>query len=126
LLLWQVATLAYAYPDYLAYFNALAGRHPERILVDSDLDWGGQDLRRLERVLAARHVTELSIGYRGTADLSLEHLPPYQLLKPHQPTHGWVAITMLTLQENPAGYDWLRQYQPVQRVGQSFELYDIP
>jgi uncharacterized membrane protein len=126
LVIWQVATLAYAYPDYLAYFNALAGRHPERILVDSDLDWGGQDLRRLERVLAARQVTELSIGYKGTADLSLEQLPPYQLLKPRQPVHGWVAITMLTLQENPAGFDWLRQYQPVQRIGQSFELYFIP
>lgn len=126
LLLWQVATLAYAYPDYLAYFNALAGTHPERILVDSDLDWGGQDLRRLERVLAARQVPELSIGYKGTADLSLERLPPYRLLKPGQAVHGWVAITMLTLQENPAGYDWLRQYQPVQRVGQSFELYYIP
>ena len=126
LVIWQLATLAYAYPDYLAYFNALAGRHPERILVDSDLDWGGQDLRRLERVLAARQVTELSIGYKGTADLSLEQLPPYQLLKPRQPVHGWVAITMLTLQENPAGFDWLRQYQPVQRIGQSFELYFIP
>jgi 4-amino-4-deoxy-L-arabinose transferase-like glycosyltransferase len=126
LLVWQVATLAYAYPDYLAYFNALAGRHPERILVDSDLDWGGQDLRRLERVLAARQVTELWIGYKGTADLSLEQLPPYQLLKPRQPVHGWVAITMLTLQENPAGFDWLRQYQPVQRIGGSFELYFIP
>jgi 4-amino-4-deoxy-L-arabinose transferase-like glycosyltransferase len=124
--IWQVATLAYAYPDYLAYFNALGGKHPERILVDSDLDWGGQDLRRLERVLAARHVSSIWIGYRGTADLALEALPPYQLLKPHQPVTGWVAITMLTLQENPAGYDWLRQYQPVQRVGQSFELYDIP
>lgn len=126
LLCWQVATLAYAYPDYLAYFNALAGEHPERIVVDSDLDWGGQDLRRLERVLAARQVSALWIGYKGTADLSLEQLPPYQLLKPRQPVHGWVAITMLTLQENPAGYDWLRQYRPVQRVGQSFELYFIP
>jgi 4-amino-4-deoxy-L-arabinose transferase-like glycosyltransferase len=125
-LLWQVATLAYAYPDYLAYFNVFAGRHPERILVDSDLDWGGQDLRRLERVLAARQVSELSIGYRGTADLSLEPLPRYSLLKPFQPVTGWVAITMLTLQENPAGYDWLRQYQPVQRIGGSFNLYHIP
>ena len=126
LALWQVATLVYAYPDYLAYFNFLAGRHPERILVDSDLDWGGQDLRRLERVLAARHVAQLSIGYKGTADLSLEALPPYSLLKPNQPVRGWVAITMLTLQENQAGYGWLRQYQPVQRVGKSIDLYYIP
>ena len=126
LLLWQVATLAYAYPDYLAYFNFLAGSHPERILVDSDLDWGGQDLRRLERVLAARHVPQIALGYKGTADLSLEALPPYTLLKPDQPVHGWVAITMMTLQENQAAYGWLLRYAPVQRVGQSFYLYFIP
>jgi hypothetical protein len=126
LLLWQVATLAYAYPDYLAYFNVLAGSHPERILVDSDLDWGGQDLRRLERVLAARHVPQIALGYKGTADLSLEALPPYTLLKPNEPVHGWVAITMLTLQENQAGYGWLSRYAPLQRVGQSFYLYYVP
>ncbi len=125
-LLWQVSTIVSAYPDYLAYFNVLAGSHPERILVDSDLDWGGQDLRRLERVLAARHVAKLALGYKGTADLSLEALPPYTVLKPNQPVQGWVAITMLTLQENQAGYGWLLKYQPVQRVGQSIELYDIP
>jgi 4-amino-4-deoxy-L-arabinose transferase-like glycosyltransferase len=125
LTLWQFSTLAYAYPDYLAYFNCFAGAHPERILVDSDLDWGGQDLRRLERVLAQRHVMQLWLGYKGTADLSLEPLPPFQPLKPNQPVSGWVAITMLTMQENPAAYAWLRAYQPVQRVGASFELYDI-
>jgi hypothetical protein len=126
LLLWQVAILAYAYPDYLAYFNAIAGEHPERILVDSDLDWGGQDLRRLEQVLAARGVRELWLGYKGTADLSREALPPFLPLKPNEPVHGWIAITMLTLQENQAGYRWLMQYQPVQRVGKSFELYYVP
>jgi hypothetical protein len=125
-MLWQVSTLAYAYPDYLAYFNLLAGRHPERVLVDSDLDWGGQDLRRLERVLSARHVTQLAIGYKGTADLSLEPLPPYTLLKPNEPVSGWVAITMLTLQENRSGFGWLLRYPPVQRIGGSFELYYIP
>jgi 4-amino-4-deoxy-L-arabinose transferase-like glycosyltransferase len=126
LVLWQVATLAYAYPDYLAYFNALAGDHPERILVDSDLDWGGQDLRRLEQVLAARGVRQLWLGYKGTAELSREALPPYTLLKPGEPVRGWVAITMLTLQENQAGYGWLQQYTPVQRVGKSFLLYYVP
>jgi 4-amino-4-deoxy-L-arabinose transferase-like glycosyltransferase len=126
LTLWQLATPFYIWPDYLAYFNGFAGAQPERILVDSDLDWGGQDLRRLARVLAQRSVASLWIGYKGTADLALEHLPSYQLLKPYQPVSGWVAITMLTLQENPAGYAWLRPYSPVQRIGGSFELFDIP
>jgi hypothetical protein len=126
LMLWQVAILGFAYPDYLAYFNPLAGDHPEHILVDSDLDWGGQDLRRLEQVLAARGVSQFWFGYKGTADLAREALPPYTLLKPNQPVSGWVAITMLTLQENQAGYGWLAHYRPVQRVGKSIELYDIP
>jgi 4-amino-4-deoxy-L-arabinose transferase-like glycosyltransferase len=125
LVLWQVATLAFTYPDYLAYFNLIAGEHPERILVDSDLDWGGQDLRRLERVLAARGVHQLYLGYKGTADLSRENLPPFTPLKPGQSVQGWVAITMLTLQENQAGFGWLQKYRPVQRVGGSFDLYFI-
>jgi len=126
LLLWQFGTLVTSYPDYLAYFNPLAGSHPEDIVVDSDLDWGGQDLRRLEQVLKARHITQVAIGYKGTADLTREPLPPITLLRPRQPVRGWVAITMLTLQENQAGYAWLRQYQPVQRIGGSFDLYHIP
>jgi 4-amino-4-deoxy-L-arabinose transferase-like glycosyltransferase len=126
LMLWQIAILALAWPDYLAYFNPLAGSHPERILVDSDLDWGGQDLRRLEQVLAARGVAQIWLGYKGTADLSREALPPYTLLKPNQPVSGWIAITMLTLQENQAGYGWLLHYRPVQRVGKSIDLYYIP
>lgn len=123
--LWQVATPAFSYPDYLAYFNLIAGKHPEKILVDSDLDWGGQDLRRLEKVLQARGIHQFFLGYKGTADLSREKLPPFTPLKPGQPVQGWVAITMLTLQENRAGFGWLEKYQPVQRVGKSFDLYYI-
>ncbi|HEY3729730.1 MAG TPA: glycosyltransferase family 39 protein [Steroidobacteraceae bacterium] len=126
LLVWQLALVATAWPDYLAYFNPLAGRHPEHILVDSDLDWGGQDLRRLEQVLQQRGVQQLWIGYKGTADLAREHLPAFTLLAPNQPVRGWVAITMLTLQENQSGYAWLLQHPPLQRIGASFELYYIP
>ncbi|MGB8694762.1 MAG: glycosyltransferase family 39 protein [Steroidobacteraceae bacterium] len=125
LLLWQVATVVSAYPDYLAYFNGFAGAHPERILVDSDLDWG-QDLRRLSLDLARRRVPSLYIAYRGSADLSREHLPPYQLLARGQRVTGWIAIDMLALKESGDGYAWLADYQPVQRVGKSIDLYYLP
>ena len=49
--IWALAIPFAAAPDYLPWFNALAGRQPERVLIDSDLDWG-QDLLRLERELA--------------------------------------------------------------------------
>jgi hypothetical protein len=125
LVLWQFSTLLTAYPDYLAWFNAFAGAHPERILVDSDLDWG-QDLRRLSQELARRQVPEVHIAYRGTADLSREHLPPYSLLPPNQQVSGWIALDMLSLKESNGGYDWLAHYQPLQRIGKSIDLYYLP
>jgi hypothetical protein len=123
LLLWQAGTLL-VWPDYLAYFNVLAGAHPERILVDSDLDWG-QDLRRLSHELARRRADALYLAYSGSADLTLEHLPPFQPLPPDQPVTGWIAIDMLTLKDNRPHYDWLLGYTPITRVGKSIDLYRI-
>src|SRR5262249_25122127 len=40
LVAWIVVSGAIAHPDYLAYFNELGMSDPEKILVDSDLDWG--------------------------------------------------------------------------------------
>ncbi|MFN8546191.1 MAG: glycosyltransferase family 39 protein [Candidatus Binatia bacterium] len=57
-----------ATPHHLAYFNQLAGE-PDgayRWLVDSNLDWG-QELRHLERYLAARGVSAVRLAYFGRA-----------------------------------------------------------
>jgi hypothetical protein len=125
LLSWQVATPVYSYPDYLAYFNFIAGSHPEEILVDSDLDWG-QDLRRLSKELARRQVPKLWLAYRGTADLTREGLPPFQPLPPDRPVTGWIAIDMLSLKEGRESLGWLTSHTPVTRVGASIDLYFLP
>lgn len=125
LVVWQFTTLVTAYPDYLAWFNAFAGAHPERILVDSDLDWG-QDLRRLSQELARRQISEVYIAYRGSADLSREHLPAYKMLGPNKEVTGWIALDMLSLKESNGGYDWLLGHQPLQRIGRSIDLYYLP
>jgi 4-amino-4-deoxy-L-arabinose transferase-like glycosyltransferase len=121
---WQLSTLWRAYPDYLPYFNE-AIAHPERVLVDSDLDWG-QDLYRLERRCAELRIRHLSLAYRGTALLSREPLPPLMVLPGRRPTHGWVAVSQLARTRNPIDYAWLNPYQPVERIGKTIDLYYIP
>ena len=131
-LVWQLVASIRAHPDYLAYFNELAGRHPENILIDSDLDWG-QDLLRLAAVLRQKQVDQVSIAYAGSAKLDLNDfgLPPFDLLAPHQRATGWIAISLLDLktggfaQPNDS-YSWLEAYQPVGRAGKSIWLYYVP
>ena len=132
LLTWQLAASTRVHPDYLAYFNEFAGQHPERILVDSDLDWG-QDLFRLSAILQQKHVDEVSIAYAGSAGLDLKQfsLPPFKELAPHQPATGWVAISLLRLKAGGLGFpsdsfSWLNAYRPVCTVGRSIQLYYVP
>lgn len=132
LLSWHLVSSVRAHPDYLAYFNEFAGSHPERILVDSDLDWG-QDLLRLSAVLRQRHIENVSIAYAGSPNLDLHQfaIPAFRELAPRQPTTGWIAISLLRLKAGGFGlpsdsYSWLEAYQPVCRVGRSILLYDLP
>ncbi|NNG02895.1 MAG: hypothetical protein HKM95_02185, partial [Inquilinus sp.] len=63
---WQLMTPLAAHPDHLAYFNALAGSRPERVLILGDLDWG-QDLERLAHVLDRLGVESFHLLYLGSA-----------------------------------------------------------
>ncbi len=125
LLSWQFISTAIAHPDYIPYFNELAGNHPEEITLDSDLDWG-QDLKRLVATLEKRGVKELSISYNGSKGINFDklNLPPRQQLIPYQKTTGWIAISLYHLQLND-GFSWLKQYQPIEKVGKSIWLYYI-
>ncbi len=124
---WLLVSSVRAHPDYFPYFNELAGGHPERILIDSDLDWG-QDLLRLAEALKARKVDKVALCYFGNADPENHNLPPFTELVPYQPTTGWIAISFFKLKGvwDGQAFAWLEAYQPVARVGRSILLYYIP
>ncbi len=123
-----VAESVAAHPDYLAYFNRLAGGEPARILCDSDLDWG-QDVHRLSDRLRSLGVPRVSIRIFTTAVLEKEGLPPAKYFSPADRPRGWVAVSARTpyLECAQSGaYCWLRSYRPVERIGKSIYLYYIP
>ncbi|MEO7476756.1 MAG: glycosyltransferase family 39 protein [Gemmatimonadales bacterium] len=130
LIAWQLASSLRAHPDYVAYFNELAGDHPERVLVDSDLD-NGMDLRRLADTLRALGVPRLSIAYAGSADLGRRGLPPYRELTPRTPTTGWIAASLYSLKLGAVDtkthdeFAWLERERPVATVGRSIRLYHL-
>jgi hypothetical protein len=135
LMLWLTISSLRAHPDYIPYFNELAGAHPENILVDSDLDWG-QDMRRLVWKLRDLKVDHLYMAVQWSGDDTKIGLPGWDALEPYRPVQGWVAIsfTMMKLygtlwakqqgRQEPA-FAWLDRYQPVARVGKSILLYHI-
>jgi hypothetical protein len=60
LLLWLAVSGALAHPDYLSYFNALAGDRPENFIIDSDLEWD-QSWVRVGRFLRSRGASEITL-----------------------------------------------------------------
>lgn len=125
LLAWQAIGTSRAHPDYLAWFNEVAGSHPEKLLGDSNLDWG-QDMLRLSAVAAEEKIPQLSILVFGPAGFDRVPLPPHQPLAPRVPTQGWIAVSETALQlADPADYAWLAAHRPVRRAGKSIRLYYI-
>jgi hypothetical protein len=122
LVAWQIVSCARAYPDYFPYFNELAGRHPEHILIDSDLDWG-QDLKRLSDALRERNIKSVALQYPSSAESSLFNLPECHVVVPNQP--GWVAINVSGFMTRD-NLKWLNAYTPVVAIGKSALLYYIP
>lgn len=124
---WTVADPVIVHPDHIAYFNVLAGPRPERVLVDSNLDWG-QDLYRLRDLTRALRTDSLRVHYFGTAEFAAVGLERARRLRPNERATGWVAAseTFLAGVWSDTALHWLRAHQPVARVGRSMRLYRIP
>ncbi len=122
------------HPDYIPYFNPLAGGTAAgpRWLDDSNVDWG-EDLRRLPDWLAARGVERVRLAYFGVndpehygirrepfakGDWCVEPRPGAYVVSAHILVRG-------LLEARTAGCrsDWLDRYRPRDVLGGALYLY---
>ena len=135
LLVWFAASSLISHPDYLPYFNMLAANEPEKILVDSDLDWG-QDMKRLGKRLqesGARQVVFNPFPYPQSL-LTDFGFPEALLGYADAPSPGWNAVGLTDLKSNRLGLGdshpelplWPNQIKPTARIGKSILLWYFP
>ena len=134
LVAWFAGSSFLAHPDYLPYFNELAGSEPEKIVGDSDLDWG-QDMKRLATRLHQAGAREVTFNPFIIADLEHEHgFPPIREMDLANPSPGWNAVSLTYLKVGRLGlwnsYPQLRLWQeyipPTERVGKGVLLWYFP
>jgi hypothetical protein len=141
-----ILSALFSWPDYIPYFNRLAGRPAEswRILSDSNIDWG-QDLPALAR-WQQRTAEPLKLSYFGLAHPSAYGLqfvalptwapgpeqtdPAYQPFNPVDPAPGLYAISVTNLHGLVLGaehntFAWFRGRTPIARIGGSIFVYRV-
>jgi len=131
------------FPNYISYFNVLAGgpKQGYKYVVDSNYDWG-QDLKRLNKWVNENKVSKIYVDYFGGADVKYYLKDKYQPwdggLKTQKdfPKGNYLAVSATFLQggrgkpakdyHSPTGYyDWLNNYKPIARAGNSIFIYFI-
>ena len=130
----QATEAVKTHPDYIPYFNQIAGglRGGPDWLDDSNLDWG-QDLYRLPDWLAARGIEQVRLLYLGQGD-------PDYFSVPHEPVpdSDWAVAPRPGVYVISAGFlvqglrlarergwhsDWLKRYEPADILGGTLYLY---
>jgi hypothetical protein len=132
---WLAAEVAFAYPNYLAYFNETVGgtKNGYKYVTDSNVDWG-QDLKRLEKFVEDNNIQKIRVDYFGGGDA--RHYLGDKAIMWHSDLGqepGWYAISATFLQnslyykitEGKPDYEWLRERTPYTNVGGSILIYKI-
>ncbi|MGZ8829923.1 MAG: glycosyltransferase family 39 protein [Thermoanaerobaculia bacterium] len=139
LIAWHAAENLIVYPSYISYFNELAGsrRNADRLLIDSNLDWG-QDLRRLDAWLRDNGVKQITVHYFGGADVGYDiRAARPALLRGPGPDllpKGWFALSRHLYRVSFAPGTWPIDYDRylaasharyVTTVGGSIDVYRV-
>jgi len=130
----------FSYPNYLSYFNIIAGGpdNGHRWLIDSNLDWG-QDLPGLKRYMERNEINEIKLGYFGRVDPEIYGIK--YTLPNRQLEHGIYAISVnflvgrpyYMLKDNPkelvyVDLDYFKKYKslkPIEVINNTIYIFKI-
>ncbi len=124
-----------ATPDSLSYFNVLAGGRGDRILIESNYDWG-QGLKRVRREMTARGLPEIGLAYFGHVD------PEIYGVRWHFPRRGEQGLVAVSanflhgypyatyangriLPVPPNAFAWIAGERRVAELGGGMFLYEV-
>ncbi len=142
LLLWFIAGTIMVFPYYLSYYNELVGGSARgwQVAVDSNYDWG-QDLKRLAQFVEKNNIPKIAVDYFGGGNPRYylgNKFEPWWSARGAPPAGGWFAISA-TFRQGAFGapspgfvrrpedsYEWLKPYEPVERIGYSIFVYKLP
>lgn len=153
IVIWIILEPIIFFPSYISYFNEAAGgpQSGYKYVTDSNTDWG-QDLKRLRNWVDEYNkkekakcsppaacfpnlIDKIRIDYFGGSR------PSYYFPQEFLPWHdkrdketGWYALSAGFMQESihrqkqpgEKSYEWLLDYEPVTRIGDSIFVYYIP
>jgi hypothetical protein len=135
----------------MAYFNEFVGgpKNGHKYLLSSNLDMG-QNLKGLHSYLKNKDIGTIKLSYHGTFDpsyynISYELLPMLLFIPwvpgstPYKPPtdyienctkqYGIIAISASSLHSswmiNRSCFDWLHNYEPIERIGYTIFVYNI-
>ncbi len=137
---WYITSTVHIFPNYLAYFNELAGG-PDggyRYLVDSNLDWG-QAWKDLKVYLDTHGIARVKLAQFSSNDpavygIDYEPIAPMTGAPPvlparFNPAPGVYVLSASSLQGVPLAdvdtYDYFRHRLPTARIGHAMFLYDV-
>ncbi len=137
LCMWYAFSAIAIAPFYLSYFNEIAGGSDNgyKILSQSDLDWGQADFA-LKEYMQKNNIAKIKYSYSGS-------VPPkyygfgYELLpsgfgrggEDCSTKTGLIAISATNLNGNLFKdhdcYKWLREKEPIAKIGHVIFVYDV-
>jgi hypothetical protein len=139
LFLWHIGSSISAFPHYISYYNELVGiDQGYKYAVDSNYDWG-QDFHRLLAFVEEKNIDKIHLDYFGGENPKYWLGDRYIPLNPReitQPIKGWVAVSANQLMGGIASpvpgfdqdfgyYNWLKNKNPIARMGYSIFVYYI-